>query len=212
LGTTNCAVATARLDRPVVRIRDIPQLVAPGEVAMRTLLPSFMYLPAEGELAPADLTLPWGVEPRVVGELARRLGAKVPNRLVASAKSWVCHGGVNRRAPTLPWNAPDEAPHVSPFEAQVRYLAHLRAAWEHAHPDAPLAEQDVVVTVPASFDEGARELTTQAAEEAGLGHVRLLEEPQAAFYDFIGTHVDDLAERLGDARLILVVDVGGGTT
>src|SRR5690606_13750678 len=133
-GTTHCAVAAAALQRPAVRVLDIPQLVAPGEVVSRTLLPSFMYLPGEAELAPQELTLPWGSSPHVVGELARRLGAKVPNRLVASAKSWVCHGGVNRRAPILPWSAPDEELHVSPFEAQVAYLAHLRDAWNHRHP------------------------------------------------------------------------------
>lgn len=212
LGTTHCAVAAASLGHPSVHQIDVPQLVAPGEVRTQTLLPSFMYLPAPTELAEHDRMLPWGPDERVVGELARRLGAKAPNRLVASAKSWVCHGGVNRRAPILPWSAPDEEPHVSPFEAQVAYLAHLRRSWEQRYPEAPLADQDVMVTVPASFDESARELTAQAAAEAGLGDVRLLEEPQAAFYDFLGAHVDDLADQLGDARLILVVDVGGGTT
>ena len=212
LGTTHCALSAALLEQPSVKLHEVPQLVAPGEVASRTLLPSFMYLPAPGELSDSDRGLPWGVADEVVGELARRLGAKTPNRLVASAKSWVCHGGVNRRAPILPWNSPENEPHVSPYEAQVAYLAHLRQAWEHKHPDAPLGDQDVVVTVPASFDEGARELTAAAAAEAGLGEVRLLEEPQAAFYDFLGAHADELRQRLGDARLILVVDVGGGTT
>ncbi|MBL4684095.1 MAG: Hsp70 family protein, partial [Nannocystaceae bacterium] len=212
LGTTHCAVAAASLSHPAVHQLDVPQLIAPGEVGLHALLPSFMYLPAAGELPEHERMLPWGADTQIVGELARRLGAKAPNRLVASAKSWVCHGGVNRRAPILPWSAPDDEPHVSPFEAQVAYLAHLRQAWLQRYPNAPLAEQDVIVTVPASFDEGARELTTQAAAEAGLGEVRLLEEPQAAFYDFLGAHVDDLGEQLGDARLILVVDVGGGTT
>ncbi|MBC8068249.1 MAG: Hsp70 family protein [Deltaproteobacteria bacterium] len=212
LGTTHCALSSARLDHPAVRLMEIPQLVAPGELAARALLPSFLYLAAPGELSAADRSLPWGEQAFVVGEAARRLGAKVPNRLVASAKSWVCHGGVDRRAPILPWNAPEHEPHVSPFTAQVEYLAHMRAAWDLAHPDAPLVEQDVVVTVPASFDEGARELTTAAAREAGLGEVRLLEEPQAAFYDWLGSHTVDLGAQLGDARLILVVDVGGGTT
>jgi len=190
----------------------VPQLLAPGEVVERTLLPSFLYLPASGELSEAHRSLPWGASDYVVGELARRLGAKLPNRLVSSAKSWVCHGAVNRRAAILPWSAPDTEPHISPFEAQVAYLAHLRAAWEFAHPDAPLAAQDVVVTVPASFDEGARELTTQAAEAAGLGQVRLLEEPQAAFYEYLGLHAEARPAELADARLILVIDVGGGTT
>ena len=205
-------MSAARLARPAVQLLPVPQLVAPGEVAERALLPSFLYLPAPGELAETARRLPWGTPEHVVGELARRLGAAGPTRLVASAKSWVCHGGVNRRAPILPWSAPDDAPHVSPFDAQVAYLAHMRAAWESAHPDAPLREQDVVVTVPASFDEAARELTAQAAVAAGLGEVRLLEEPQAAFYDFLGAHGEDLAAQLGDATLILVVDVGGGTT
>ena len=212
LGTTHCALAASPVAAPKVFLMDIPQLVAPGETAERPLFPSFMYLPAPGELSDDDRRLPWGPSPQVVGEFARRLGAKVPSRLVASAKSWVCHGGVNRRAPILPWNSPDDEPHVSPFEAQVAYLAHLRQVWEHRYPDTPLADQDVVVTVPASFDEGARALTTDAAAEAGLGEVRLIEEPQAAFYDFLGTHADDLDAKLGDAKLILVVDVGGGTT
>ncbi|MGH1347399.1 MAG: Hsp70 family protein [Nannocystales bacterium] len=212
LGTTHCALAASQLTDPKVFLMDVPQLVAAGETAERPLFPSFMYLPAPGELSDDDRCLPWGPSPQVVGEFARRLGAKVPSRLVASAKSWVCHGGVNRRAPILPWNSPDDEPHVSPFEAQVAYLDHLRQVWEHRYPDAPLATQDVVVTVPASFDEGARELTTDAAAEAGLGEVRLIEEPQAAFYDYLGAHTEDLETQLGDAKLILVVDVGGGTT
>ncbi|MCB9550757.1 MAG: hsp70 family protein [Myxococcales bacterium] len=212
LGTTHCAVAASPIGRAAVTTIDLPQLVAPGEVAARTLLPSFLYLPAPGEFADADLRLPWGPAEAIVGELARQRGAQVPGRLVASAKSWICHGGVDRRAPILPWSAPDGEPHVSPYTAQVRYLAHLRAAWDHAHPHAPLAEQDVVVTVPASFDEIARELTADAAREAGLATVRLIEEPQAALYDFLGAHPDDLADALGPARLVLVIDVGGGTT
>lgn len=212
LGTTHCSLAASQLADPKVFLMDVPQLVAAGETADRPLFPSFMYLPAPGELSDDDRRLPWGPSPRVVGEFARRLGAKVPSRLVASAKSWVCHGGVNRRAPILPWNSPDDEPHVSPFEAQVAYLDHLRQVWEHRYPDAPLSSQDVVVTVPASFDEGARELTSDAAAEAGLGEVRLIEEPQAAFYDYLGAHTDDLEVQLGEAKLILVVDVGGGTT
>ncbi len=206
LGTTHCVLAASRLDRPAVRVVDVPQLVAPGEVAARGLLPSFLYLPASGELSPQSL--PWGGAGHIVGELARRLGARSPTRLVSSAKSWICHGGVNRRAPILPWAAPDSEPHVSPFEAQVAYLAHVRAAWEAAHPGALLAAQDVVVTVPASFDDAAKQLTQEAARDAGLGEVRLLEEPQAAFYDYLAG-----GEPLGeDTRLVLVVDVGGGTT
>jgi molecular chaperone DnaK (HSP70) len=212
LGTTHCALAASQLASPKLFTIDIPQLVAPGETASRPLFPSFMYLPAPGELSEDERRLPWGPSERVVGELARRLGAKVPSRMVASAKSWVCHGGVNRRAPILPWNSPDNEPHVSPFEAQVAYLEHMRRVWESRYPDTPLADQEVVVTVPASFDEGARELTTSAAADAGLGEVRLIEEPQAAFYDYLAENADELDDKLGDARLILVVDVGGGTT
>jgi hypothetical protein len=212
LGTTHCALSWARLDHPVVRSMAIPQLAAPGIVDASPLLPSFLYLAAPGELAEGDRGLPWGTPTHVVGRAARQLGAKVPNRLVASAKSWICHGAVDRKAAILPWNAPESDPHISPWSAQVEYLAHLEAAWRHAHPDAPLAEQDVVVTVPASFDEGARELTTQAAAAAGLGEVRLLEEPQAAFYDWLGADPITLDARLGDAKLVLVIDVGGGTT
>lgn len=212
LGTTHCAISSADLARPKVRLVQVPQLVAPGEVASRDLLPSFTYLASPEELNDQQRTLPWGTAEHVVGEAARKLGAKIPSRLVSSAKSWVCHGGVNRRAPILPWNAPTDAMHLSPFDAQVGYLAHLRAVWDARYPDTPLAEQDVVVTVPASFDEGARELTTQAADAAGLGAIRLLEEPQAAFYDFLGAHAEDLGAQLEGAKLILVVDVGGGTT
>lgn len=212
LGTTHCALSWARLDRPVVRSMAIPQLAAPGVVEASPLLPSFLYLASPGEIADGDRGLPWGAPEHLVGRAARQLGAKVPNRLVASAKSWICHGGVDRKAAILPWNAPESDPHISPWAAQVEYLAHLEAAWRHAHPEAPLADQDVVVTVPASFDEGARELTTQAAAAAGLGAVRLLEEPQAAFYDWLGTDPAEVDARLGDAKLVLVIDVGGGTT
>lgn len=199
LGTTHCALAYSPADRPVVRLFAVPQLVAEGERAETTLLPSFLYLPP----GDGDIT---------VGTWARALGARSPNQLVASSKSWICHGGVNRRAAVLPWSAPDDARHISPFEASAQLLAHLRAAWDEAHPTAPLAEQEVVVTVPASFDSVARALTAEAAERAGLPEVRLIEEPQAALYDFLGMHDDDLAEQLRGARLALVVDVGGGTT
>lgn len=215
LGTTHCAVAASPVGRVDVRLFDIPQLTAPGTLEARPLLPSFLYLPTQGEFAAGDLTLPWAAgddAPDPVGELARQRGAKVPGRLVSSAKSWICHGGVNRRAPILPWSAPEGTPQISPYTASVRYLEHLRAAWDDTHPQAPLAEQEVVVTVPASFDEVARELTADAARAAGLPHIRLIEEPQAALYDFIGAHAEDLRAALGDARLVLVVDVGGGTT
>ncbi|MFN3197748.1 MAG: Hsp70 family protein [Bradymonadia bacterium] len=228
LGTTHCAVAASLVSRPNIKIFEVPQLVAPGEIDGRPLLPSFMYLPAPGELSDADRTLPWSgtaaeggdrgplkgstSADAVVGLFARTQGARTPIRLVSSAKSWICHGGVNRRAPILPWSAPDDGAKVSPFEASARYLNHLRAAWDAAHPEALMADQEVVITVPASFDGSACELTQEAARAAGLKDARLLEEPQAAFYDFIGANAESLREQLGDARLALVIDVGGGTT
>lgn len=221
LGTTHCALAAARLEHPQVFLLRIAQLTAPGEVQELELLPSFMYLPLVGELTDTERELPWGPAEHIIGKYARRRGQVSPNRLVASAKSWVCHNAVNRRAAILPWSAPDSEPHVSPYQAQVSYLAHLERAWRTKYPEAPLAEQDVVVTVPASFDEGARALTSEAAQEAGLGAVRLLEEPQAAFYDYLGALAEQNQKPAGlsqppntldGAKLILVVDMGGGTT
>jgi molecular chaperone DnaK (HSP70) len=200
-------------------------LVSPGEVAARPLLPSVRYHAAEGELSAGDLQLPWSpglatahadtqaqAQPVVVGRLARLLGAQVPGRLVASAKSWLSHASVDRVAPILPWGAPDDVRKVSPVEASASYLAHLRAAWNQQFPDALLEDQDVVLTVPASFDEGARALTVEAARMAGLTTLRLLEEPQAAFYDWLFHHRERLSDELAHTRLVLICDVGGGTT
>ncbi len=213
LGTTNSAVACSPADRRAIEIFPVPQLVAPGEVAPRPLLPSSLYLPAAGELPPGATALPWGEAPEwLVGEIAKRQGARVPGRLVASAKSWLCHDRVDRTAGILPWSAAEGIGRISPVEASARLLAHVRAAWDQAHPDARLCDQDVVLTVPASFDAAARALTVQAAKDAGIERLRLLEEPQAAFYDFLQGHEDDVVAALGDARLVLVVDVGGGTT
>ncbi|MDB5726992.1 MAG: molecular chaperone DnaK, partial [Noviherbaspirillum sp.] len=182
------------------------------------LLPSLRFHPAPGELPAGELQLPWskaaaaGAEPAVIGQLARRLGAQVPGRLVASAKSWLSHAAVDRLAPILPWGAAADVPKVSPVEASASYLAYVRAAWNHRFPHSPLEQQDVVLTVPASFDEGARALTVKAAADAGLPRLRLLEEPQAAFYDWLFRHRRTLDAELAGTRLILVCDVGGGTT
>ncbi|MET0389330.1 MAG: Hsp70 family protein [Polyangiales bacterium] len=223
LGTSNTAVAFAEPrgvqsgPRPPIEIFPIPQLVAPGEIAARPLLPSFRYHLAEGELTDADgrqgfpVPLPQ-LPAAVVGTLAQQLGGRVPGRLIASAKSWLCHAGVERRAPILPWGAPEGVAKVSPVDASASYLAHVRVAWDLAHPDAPLTDQEIVLTVPASFDEGARALTLEAANHAGLPGVRLLEEPQAALYDFIDRRRTDLEAELADVQLVLVLDVGGGTT
>jgi molecular chaperone DnaK (HSP70) len=218
LGTTNTVLAFADAGTDTVATFDIPQLVAPGEVGTAPLLPSNRYHPLAGELAADALQLPWsapdvgGVERVAIGRLARALGAASPGRLVASAKSWLSHPGVDRTAPILPWGAPDDVPKVSPLAASASYLAHLRAAWNTRHPDRPLEDQQIVLTIPASFDEGARALTLEAARRAGLADVRLLEEPQAALYDWLQRHRATLAADLADAKLVLVADVGGGTT
>ena len=213
LGTTHTVLAFAPVGANDIRVFQIPQSIAAGEVAPRPLLPSLRFHAAEGALAAADLPLPWpSEEPAILGAFAHELGQQTPGRLVASAKSWLSHPSVDRTAAILPWGAPDEVPKVSPLEASASYLRHLRQAWDQAHPEAPLAQQPTVLTVPASFDEGARQLTLQAAALAGLGTVHLIEEPQAAFYDWVFTHRTDLARQLAGTRRLLVVDVGGGTT
>ncbi|MDS4013697.1 MAG: Hsp70 family protein, partial [Candidatus Accumulibacter sp.] len=215
LGTSNTVVAYAAPGEQQVELLPIEQLVGPGQVAARPLLPSVRYHPAPGEISPADRLLPWSNaddEPAITGRLALELGAQVPGRLVSSAKSWLSHAAVDRLAPILPWGAEDDVLRISPLEASASYLAHVRAAWQHRFPQAPLAEQQVVLTVPASFDEGARALTLAAARQAGLSQLRLLEEPQAAVYDWLLRHQTGLAEALAETRLLLVCDIGGGTT
>ncbi len=215
LGTTNSAVAyvDTRAADARVRVFEVPQLVAPGDVAPRRQLPSFVYLAGEINLAPHETALPWkpadpGARLRaVVGELARSQGARMASRMISSAKSWLCHPGVDRNAAILPWGDSD-GPKLSPITAQAQVLGHIREAWDFTHPDADFAEQEVLVTVPASFDEAARELTLQAATAAGYPPVVLLEEPQAAFYAWI----DQARGKLGAGERVLVFDVGGGTT
>ncbi len=214
LGTTNSAVAYAdTVAGTAIESLPLVQLVAEATLAERPTLPSFLYLGGEHDVAPGALALPWAAQREfAVGEFARAQGARVPGRLVSSAKSWLCHGGVDREADILPWAAAADVRKLSPVEASARYLAHLCEAWAQRFPDAPLAAQDVVLTVPASFDEVARELTVTAARRTGLTRVTLLEEPQAAFYAWIGAHPDDWEARLRPHRLALVIDVGGGTT
>jgi molecular chaperone DnaK (HSP70) len=215
LGTTNSAVAfvDTRAADPRVRVFEVPQLVAPGEVAPRRQLPSFVYLASEIDLAPHETALPWRADApttalrAIVGELARNQGARMASRMISSAKSWLCHPGVDRGAAILPWGDQD-GPKLSPINAQAQVLRHIREAWDHEHEDAPFEEQEVLVTVPASFDEAARELTLQAATAAGFPPVVLLEEPQAAFYAWI----DNARTKLAPGERILVFDVGGGTT
>ena len=217
LGTTHCVMAAVDLaaeeqDGAVQWTVPVPQLTAPGAVEERPVLPSFLYLPHPDELKPDDRILPWGEpQPFVVGELARTMGSRTPIRLVASAKSWLCHPGVDRRAAILPVEAPEEVRRVSPLQASIRYLEHLRAAWDHQFPDTPLADQEVILTVPASFDPAARELTAEAAAAVGLSRLVLLEEPQAALYHWILAAQGEWRKQVKVGDIILVIDLGGGT-
>jgi molecular chaperone DnaK (HSP70) len=216
LGTTNSVLAYAPLagEQPAVQILPIPQLVASGVVESRTTLPSYLYLAAEHETAGGAFDLPWRHgNAFAVGELARRKSAEAPQRVVTGAKSWLSHSRVDRHQPILPWQAPADVPKISPVTASRRYLEHLVAAWEHAFPDAPIAQQQVVLTVPASFDAAARELTREAALAAGLpASFVLLEEPQAAVYSWLTVMGDKWRKALKVGETLLVVDIGGGTT
>ena len=221
LGTTNSALArcevTASDEESRIELCSIPQLINPNEVAERTLLPSFLYIPGELDFPKGSISLPWEAEPKfVAGELARKRGAESPNRLVASAKSWLSYSGVNRTSAILPWQAPAEVAKLSPVEASSQFLRHLGKAWEGgatgSQGETPLVEQDILLTVPASFDEEARELTRRAAEQAGYQHVTLLEEPQAAFYAWLESQGDNWRRRIHVGDLVLVCDIGGGTT
>ncbi|OBV38531.1 Hsp70 family protein [Janthinobacterium psychrotolerans] len=221
LGTTHSALSYVNLgasdgEKSIHGVLPVPQLSAPGTLEELPLLPSFVYLPHAEEVAPGDLALPWVSEeaeaPFVVGEMARSRGATTPIRLVSSAKSWLCHAGVDRRAAILPSDAPPEVARISPITAATRYLTHLRQAWDYAHPEAPFTQQEITVTIPASFDPSARELTMEAAQAAGYGNLTLLEEPQAALYSWIQTSEGRWRKDVKPGDIILVVDVGGGTS
>lgn len=224
LGTTNCALAwsdpearpleaKASRETPPINHFAISQLTYPATVETRKTLPSFLYFPGPHELPAHSIELPWDKEAKdIVGYMARQQGAKVPHRVVSSAKSWLSSEKIERNAPILPWNAPQEVEHISPIDASARYLEHLRSAWNYEHPERPLEEQQVVLTVPASFDTIARELTVQAAHQAGLKNLTLLEEPQAAFYAWLGNSEEDWRSQVTVGDKILVCDIGGGTT
>ena len=213
LGTTHCALAFAPLSIPEARVEVLPieQLVAPGSAEKRSLLPSFLYFAHESEAA---LALPWDSERRfAVGELARARGAEAPERVISSAKSWLSYGGIDRRAGSLPLNAPSDIERISPVEASFRLLDHLNEAFRAARPqDGDLAGHEVVLTVPASFDAGARDLTVEAALAAGFEQVTLLEEPQAALYAWIEQSGEGWRTHLREGDRVLVIDIGGGTT
>ncbi len=219
LGTTNSALSYTELRGDAdpfapanVQSFEIEQLVNPGEVREEPLLPSFLYVPGPSDFPAGTLALPWNAEPDgVVGRLAQKRGVENAGRLVSSAKSWLSHAGVDRTSSLLPFRAPEGVAKMSPVEASRRYLEHMRDAWNNKMPDAPFTSQQVLVTVPASFDAVARELTLDAAKQAGYGDITLLEEPQAAFYSWLEKH-PDWRERVRIGDLILVIDIGGGTT
>ncbi|MGH8559902.1 MAG: Hsp70 family protein [Methylococcales bacterium] len=221
LGTTHTVVAysdSRKKPQPELRLFEIEQLIAPGEIAARPLLPSVRYHPAQGELAGKDIALPWTngdfidpVTTPIIGELARSLGAKSQGRTVNSAKSWLSHASVDRHAAILPRGANEDVEKISPVVASASYLAYVRGAWNTKFTDHPLEQQDIILTIPASFDEMARTLTLEAARLAGLKSARLVEEPQAVFYDWLWTHRKNLKDWLKDIRLLLVCDIGGGT-
>jgi DNA-K related protein/Hsp70 protein len=226
LGTTNsavCHVDTA--EKPWrVQVLSIPQLVAPGQVESRDTLPSFHYQPTAEEILAGATKLPWSDRERknegklaayptsAVGFYARDFGGQVSGRMIASAKSWLCHSGVNRTGDILPWHAATDVEKLSPVEASARYLRHIRSAWDFQHPQEPLEKQEIVLTLPASFDEVARELTVEGAAKAGLPRVVLIEEPQAAFYAWIYKHAGNWDQLVSPGQKILVCDIGGGTT
>ena len=213
LGTTNCAVAFVDTTMAgEVQIFQIPQIVGPGEIESRETLPSFHYEPTTAEQA--SMRLPWQTEPpdHGIGIWARDQGAASPGRLVVSAKSWLSHSGVDRNAPLLPWHGLPEITKLSPGDVTTRILSHIRQAWDFAYPESPLDRQEVVITIPASFDEVARGLTVAAARRAKLPRVVLLEEPQAAFYAWIHAHGKQWKTRVQAGQKILVCDIGGGTS
>ncbi|MFN3191778.1 MAG: Hsp70 family protein [Aureliella sp.] len=218
LGTTNSVVAYAALgeESPKVELLKIPQLVDENTIEDRTSLASFCYLAPEvaDKATPPKFDLPWAVERSFcVGEHARRISAEQAERTISAAKSWLSHGRVDRRAPILPWQSPAKLEKLSPVAVSQMYLEHLAAAWNVAQPDAPLIEQQVVLTVPASFDAVARELTREAALAAGLPEsLVLLEEPQAAVYAWLSQSGDRWRETLSVGDQLLVCDIGGGTT
>lgn len=215
LGTTHSVLSYIDKQNPEApsQVFAIEQLTQLGQTQALNQLPSFIYQAHAQELDEQQLALPWEAKPdMIVGALARELGSKTPIRLVNSAKSWLCHGDVNRHDDILPFNSPEEVDKISPMEATFNYLDHIRKAWNHSFAEHPLEEQEITITVPASFDPSARELTTEAAQFVGLNHLTLLEEPQAALYSWIENHLDNWREHLSVGDTLLVVDIGGGTT
>ncbi len=218
LGTTNSVVAYTAIDESPDRIGvlEIPQFVGAGAMENRQVLPSFIYVPSPHEISDHAFSLPWDREnAMIVGEYARQRGAEVPQRMIASAKSWLCHAMIDRNKAVLPWGRPDDVPGFSPVAASAIILGHIRSVWNFRmagdDPALNMENQEIFLTVPASFDAVARELTVRAAEMAGLPHITLLEEPQAAFYAWIASSGDQWRKKVRKGDLVLVCDIGGGT-
>jgi molecular chaperone DnaK (HSP70) len=217
LGTTHCVLSYVDLENSdeqvTLAVMPIPQLTAPGMIEDNLQLASFTYLAHDAEIGEGATALPWTAKPDyLVGEIARNMGSKTPIRLVSSAKSWLCHAGVDCKQAILPADAPEDVVRISPFNATKAYLQHMLAAWNHRFPEQQLAQQDVTITVPASFDPAARELTVEAARAIGLHQAVLLEEPQAALYSWIEKSEGDWRNHVHVGDVILVIDIGGGTT
>jgi len=221
LGTTNCAVSyidtKVDTEQPKVDLLRIPQVTDTSVVEGKVILPSFLYMASEKEFPEKSLALPWAEDvDSIIGEFARKRGAEVPLRLVSSAKSWLCNPNVDKTSPVLPWNGPEEIRKISPLEASAQFLAHIRMAWDYAMSeggrDLSLERQNIFITVPASFDTLARDLTVRAAAKAGLSAITLLEEPQAAFYAWINRKDEEWRRQVKVGDVILVCDIGGGTT
>ena len=227
LGTTNSIVAYTEADvsedpqhadhKPEIKVLNIPQIINAGVVDHRQILPSFIYIPGSHEISDSGLSLPWNPENQtIVGEFARERGAEIPQRLISSSKSWLCNAQIDRNKPVLPWDSPDDISKISPVESSALILQHIRDVWNHlmASDDAnrKIENQEIFLTVPASFDAVARDLTLKAAQHAGLSNVTLLEEPQAAFYSWIDASSDQWRKKVKKGDRVLVCDVGGGTS
>ncbi|MEO5356873.1 MAG: Hsp70 family protein [Nitrospirae bacterium YQR-1] len=216
LGTTNTVVAYIDTEdpNPAPVVFEIPQITEIGVVEKFMMLPSFLYIPTESEKPETSFALPWGSPTdAVAGVYAGKRGAQLPNRLISSAKSWLCHAAVDRTSPILPWGSPEDVQKLSPLEASSRYLSHIRAAWDaHFGKTSQLSAQDIYLTVPASFDAASREFTVKAAEISGLNNVTLVEEPLSAFYFWLNKHMDIWRKTLKVGDIVLVCDIGGGTT
>lgn len=218
LGTTNSTIAYTSLNaadknQPQIEQASIAQIIKPNTQESAFSLPSFIYYPLPEELAAKAVSLDWDADrPFVIGTFARERGAEIPSRLITSAKSWICHAGIDRREKLLPIDSEDLETKMSPIGACAEILRHIRESWDHTFPNDPFVQQQILVTVPASFDPSARQLVQEAAENAGYPEIVLLEEPQAAFYAWLQAHAEEWRKLLKVGDSVLVVDVGGGTT